>query len=96
MTSELIALEEQGWRALSGSAEDAASFYSRVLDDYPVMIPPCGIVLDNRTAIIESMSGQPWSAYQLDDLRVFHPAPDTAIVAYSATANAAAVLPTRP
>jgi hypothetical protein len=50
-------------------------------------------VLDDREAILQSMSGQLWSSCDLSDRRVFHPAPDTAVVAYSAVAGRAGTDP---
>ena len=41
--SELIELEEQGWRALSSTVEAAAEFYEWVLDDTVVMLLPGGM-----------------------------------------------------
>jgi hypothetical protein len=35
--SELIDLEEQGWRALSSTGDSAAAFYESVLDHAVVM-----------------------------------------------------------
>jgi hypothetical protein len=85
--SELIELEEQGWRALSSTGEAAAEFYERVLDDTVVMLLPGGMVLDDRAAIVQSMSGQPWSSFELRDLRVIQPTADTAIVTYAVVAQ---------
>jgi Domain of unknown function (DUF4440) len=87
MSSELIGLEEQGWRALATSGEAAAHFYHQVLDDNPVMVLPGGMMLDDREVIIRSMSGQPWSAYELFGVRAFQPTADTGIVVYGATAS---------
>ena len=85
--SELIELEEQGWRALSSSGEAAAEFYQRVLDDTVVMLLPGGMVLDDRAAIVQSMSGQPWSSFELQDPRVIQPTADTAVVTYGVVAQ---------
>ena len=35
---DLMALEQQGWQALSSGGESAAEFYEHVLDDNPVMV----------------------------------------------------------
>jgi hypothetical protein len=83
---ELAALERQGWDALSADGESARAFYEQVLDDRAVMILPGGMVLDERTRIVESMAGPPWSRYALDDLRTAHPTPDTGIVTYGVVA----------
>lgn len=87
MQSELIDLEQKGWRALSSSGEAAAEFYERVLDGAVVMLLPGGMVLDERPAIVQSMSGQPWAAYELEDLRVLQPTPDTGVVTYGVVAQ---------
>ncbi|MEV7230568.1 MULTISPECIES: nuclear transport factor 2 family protein [Polymorphospora] len=83
---ELFELEEQGWRALSSTPGEAAAFYGRVLDDEVVMLLPGGLVIDDRAAAIEAMSGQPWSSYRLEEVRVRRPTPDTALVAYGVVA----------
>lgn len=82
-----IALEEQGWQALSSTGEQAAAFYDDVLDQEVVMLLPGGLLLDDRATIIESMSGPPWSAYELNDVRTLHPSPGTAVVIYSVVAR---------
>ncbi|BCJ69750.1 DUF4440 domain-containing protein [Polymorphospora rubra] len=83
---ELFALEERGWQALSATPQDAAGFYERVLDREVVMLLPGGLVIDDRAAAIEAMSGQPWSSYRLEEVRVLRPTPDTALVAYGVVA----------
>jgi hypothetical protein len=84
---ELIDLEEQGWRALSTTPEEATGFYGRVLDDTVVMLLPGGMVLDDRDEIVAAMSGQPWSSYELADLRVVQPTGDTGVVTYGVVAE---------
>jgi hypothetical protein len=84
---ELAALEQEGWDALSTHGDAARAFYDRVLDDQALMLLPGGMVLDDRTTILESMSGQPWSGYVLDDLRCFRPAPDVGVVTYGVVAE---------
>src|SRR3712207_2262403 len=84
---ELIGLERQGWDALSTDGETARAFYDRVLDERAVMLLPGGMVLDDRATLLESMSGQPWSRYALEDLRCFRPTPDTGLVTYGVVAE---------
>lgn len=84
---ELIDLEESGWRALSSTGQAAAEFYEWVLDDTVLMLLPGGMVVDDRSAIVESMSGQPWSSFQLEDMRVLHPTADVGVVAYGVVAR---------
>jgi|SRR3954454_14560345 hypothetical protein len=64
---ELTALERHGWEALSSTGEAAGAFYERLLDDEVIMLLPGGMVLDDRAAIVKSMSGPPWSQYTLSD-----------------------------
>jgi hypothetical protein len=84
---EVIALEEQGWEALSSDGETARAFYEQVLDGTVVMLLPGGLVLDERAATVEAMSGAPWSSYDLQSMRSFQPTPDTAIVTYGVVAE---------
>jgi hypothetical protein len=65
----------------------ARAFYDRVLDERAVMLLPGGIVLDDRATMVESVSGQPWSRYALEDLGCFRPTPDAAIVTYGVVAE---------
>jgi hypothetical protein len=51
------------------------------------MLLPGGLVLDDRAVIVNSMSGQPWSSYELEDLRSFQPTEDTAVVTYGVVAQ---------
>lgn len=83
---ELAVLERQGWDALSSDGDSARAFYERVLDDRVVMLLPGGMVLDERSRIVESMSGAPWSRYALDGLRAVRLTPDTGLVTYGVLA----------
>ena len=51
------------------------------------MLLPGAMVLDDRAAILDSMSGQPWGGYTLDDVRAFQPTSETGIVTYGAVAR---------
>jgi len=42
------------------------------------------MVMDNRDKIIASMSGPPWSSFEISEARTFHLSDDVAIVAYRA------------
>jgi hypothetical protein len=84
---ELVSLEEAGWRALSTSGEAAVDFYGRVLDHTAVMLFPGGLVIEDREEILESMSGQPWSAYRLEDPKALLPTPETGVVFYGVVAE---------
>lgn len=82
----LVDLEEAGWRALSTSGA-GAEFYDDVLDETVVMLFPGGIRLEDRDVVLGSMSGQPWSSYELDRPRAYLPAPDTGLVVYGVVAR---------
>lgn len=86
-TAQPAVLERQGWDALSTSGEAARSFYEQVLDEHVVMLLPGPMTLDDRDAILDSMSGAPWDGYELDDVRTFQPTPETCIVVYGAVAS---------
>jgi hypothetical protein len=83
----LIDLERRGWQALSSTPEAAVAFYEQVLDDEVTMLLPGGAVLADRTSILDSMAGQPWSAHRLEDFRVLQLTTDTAIITYSVHAE---------
>jgi hypothetical protein len=51
------------------------------------MLLPGGMVLEDRAAIVQSMSGQPWSSFELEDLRLLQPTADTAVVTYRVVAQ---------
>ena len=50
------------------------------------MLLPGGLLLDERGRILESMSGQSWSRFALEDLRTVRLTADTGIVTYSVIA----------
>ncbi len=83
---ELIALEIDGWRALSTGGAAATAFYDRVLDDAVVMLLPGGMRLADRDAILQSMSGAPWTTFELDDPQVVALGDDGAVVVYGVDA----------
>jgi hypothetical protein len=83
---ELIGLERAAWAALSSDGEAAAAFYSDVLADEVIMVLPGGLVIDDRSTVIESMRGAPWSSFELTNERVFELTDSSAVVTYQATA----------
>jgi hypothetical protein len=84
---ELLAQEDEGWRALSSDGGGAAAFYGRVLDDRIAMLLPGGLKIDDRNKAIEMMSGQPWDWYRIEDGRVMSLTDDVAVVLYTAAAQ---------
>jgi hypothetical protein len=87
MTDELLDLERSAWQALSSSGDDAAAFYDQALAGEVLMLLPMGMVIDDRQQVVDSMHGEPWSSYELDDERVLPLGDDGAVVAYTARAR---------
>ena len=85
-TDELIALETDGWRALSADAATATEFYGRLLDEEVVMLLPGGMRLSDRDEILGSMGGPPWASFELEDPQVVALGSDGAIVLYGVVA----------
>jgi len=84
---ELLGLEHAGWRALATDGETAAAFYDEVLASDVLMLLPGGMVIDDRTQVVESMRGPAWDSFQLTDERVIDLTPNSAVVTYRATAS---------
>ena len=84
---DLIALEHEGWEALSTSRKAAAAFYGERLARDVVLLLPGDIVIDDRAAAVEALRGTPWDAYSLGDVRVVELSPDAAVVAYRGQAR---------
>jgi hypothetical protein len=58
-----------------------------VLADEVLMLLPGGLVINDRDAALEAMSGAPWETFELTDERVLDLTPTSAVVAYRATAS---------
>ena len=86
-STELVALETDGWEALSADPAAAAEFYGRVLDDEVVMLLPGGMRLADRETILGSMGGAPWSSFALEDPQVVPLGADGALVVYGVVAE---------
>jgi hypothetical protein len=86
---DLLRLERAAWRALSADGESAAAFYDDVLASEVLMLLPGGLVIDDRSEVITSMRGAAWTSFELTDERVIDLTPDSAVVAYRATARRA-------
>ena len=85
--NDLVELERAGWRALSTGGDEAAGFYADVLAKDVLMLLPGGMVIDDRDRVIDSMRGAPWTSFELTDERVLDLSPESAVVAYQATAR---------
>jgi len=86
-TTELLDLERAAWDALSTDGETASAFYDDVLAEDVLMLLPGGMVIDDRSTVVDSMSGAAWQSYELSDERVVPLGDDSAIVGYRATAT---------
>jgi hypothetical protein len=85
MENELIALEEEGWRALA--AGEGAGFYAEHCTDDALMIFPGGMVMD-RDAAVQGLRDAPgWAEYTLADWRAAPLGDDAGVVVYRAEAR---------
>jgi hypothetical protein len=87
MDDDPLALEEQGWQALSTGPEAAVEFYGRVLDAEVEMLLPGGMRIDDRAAVLASMGGPPWESWSLEEPRVRELGPGSAVVTYGVVAR---------
>ena len=82
---DLVELEREAWAALTTDGA-AGPFYDDVLAKDVLMLLPGGMVIDDRAQVVDSMSGAPWSSFELSDERVIDLSDESAVVAYRATA----------
>lgn len=87
IAEDLEDLELDGWEAMSDDAAAAHEFYGELLDDDPVMVLPGGLVLDTRHDVLASLSGAPWSSFEVEDLSVRGLTDDAAAVTYRVIAE---------
>ena len=78
----LLDTETAAWEALATSGEAAAAFYERTLADDVLMLLPGGTVIADRSTVVDSMRGEPWTTYELSDMQVFPLSPTSAVVVY--------------
>ena len=81
---ELVALEREGWAALSGG--DPAAFYDRVLASHAVMVFSFG-ALNRDDAVAAMAQAPPWDEHELSDVEVRELAPGIAVVVYRVQAR---------
>ena len=84
---ELIELEERGWRALSSGGNAATEYYDALLAADAVMIFPGGMMVRGKNQILDTMGGQPWQWFELQDQQVVTLSADTYAVIYKAAAQ---------
>ena len=86
LEESLVALEHQGWQALSEGT--GADFYRACLTDNAVMVFP-GMVM-NREQSIEAMeAAPPWESFQITEPTVVQLTDESAVLTYKATAQRA-------
>jgi uncharacterized protein (TIGR02246 family) len=83
--NEIEELERRGWAALSGP--DGAAFYQDAMAEEGLMVFP-GMVMDKATAIATIREVQPWSIFELSDVRITGD-DNAALVTYRAKAQRA-------
>lgn len=87
MHKDLLALEEQGWEALSTPGDAGKRFYDAVLSDSVVMLFLGGLRLEGKSEVLSSISAQAWSSYRIEEATVIPLAEQAGILAYKATAH---------
>jgi hypothetical protein len=86
LAERLIALEHEGWEALSSGAGGA--YYRERLTGDALMAFPFGVL--TREATIEAMdAAPPWERFEIRDPRVVALGPDSGVVVYEVTAQRA-------
>jgi hypothetical protein len=83
---ELLEIELDGWRALTGRS--GAHFYDRVMSADARMVFPMG-VFDRASSLDAIRSAAPWETFHVESESVIRPAPNVGIVVYRATAKRA-------
>ena len=90
LAERLIALEHEGWEALSSDAGGA--YYREHLTDDALMAFPFG-VLDREATIAAIESAPPWERFEIRAPRVVGLGPDAGVVVYEVTAQRAGQAP---
>ncbi len=80
----LLALEEEGWRALS--SERPAAFFGELLTVHSLMVFP-GIVLSKDRVLAEMAAAPPWAEFGIEEPRVVRLTEQSAVLTYRATAR---------
>jgi hypothetical protein len=80
----LLALEDEGWDALS--SDRGAAFYDEILTPHALMVVP-GMVLTKERAVKEIEAGRPWSDFRIEDPMVVRLTEQSAVLTYRATAR---------
>lgn len=79
-----LALEEEGWKALSTTG--GAAYYRECMTDDGIMVFP-GMVLSKDACIAAIEHAAPWSWFRIEEPRTMRLTEDSAIVIYRASAQ---------
>ena len=80
----LLALEEEGWRALSGNR--GADYFRDALTPHSIMVFP-GVVLPKDRALEEIAEAPAWAEFRIEEPRVVRLTEYSAVLTYRATAR---------
>jgi ketosteroid isomerase-like protein len=84
MHTELVALEQRGWKALSNGT--AVEFYDELLTEDACVVVP-GMILTRAQTLESWQQVPPWVHYELTDERTLPLGDDAAILTYAGTAR---------
>ena len=84
LEATLLALETEGWEALS--SERGADFYEAALTEDALMVVP-GMVLSRDEALAGIREAPPWSGFGIEDPRVVPLGAEAAALTYRVTAQ---------
>ncbi|MER2135029.1 MAG: nuclear transport factor 2 family protein [Arthrobacter sp.] len=87
MENELVELETAGWHALSTGPEEATAFYAETLASQPVVLLTNGLRITDRQQRVDSMTGPPWSAFEILDAREDYLGDDAGFLTYRVRAD---------
>ncbi|MGH9032172.1 MAG: DUF4440 domain-containing protein [Acidimicrobiia bacterium] len=80
----LLALEQDGWRALS--SDRGARYFREALTEHPLLVFP-GTVLSKDRALEEIAAAPPWAEFRIEEPRVVRLTEQSAVLTYRATAR---------
>lgn len=85
----LLEVEEQGWQALATEGNAGEKYYRAMLHDDAVMLLPGGMHLTNKEKILDSLAGQPWQEFQIEDAQEISLGPGAGVLVYRVAAQRA-------
>ena len=82
---ELLDLEHAGWASLCDGT--GSEFYGDIMTDDAVMVLANGTVMDRGDVVEALRDAPPWSAYEIDDVRLVQLDEDSSAVVYIGTGH---------